>query len=219
LFKGKTRPPQVEMNKNEVIEKIREMRIIPVIRTESAEKAKLVVEALVKGGINILEITMTIPGAVELIAELDDKYKAATIIGAGTVLDQKTAQKCVEAGAKFVVSPILNAEIISFCNKSEIAVMPGALTPSEIYAARENGADLVKVFPASAAGGASYLKALKAVFPNIELIPTGGVTLENAVDYLKAGAFAVGIGGELTKDKEATIIRNARNLLDEINGK
>ena len=207
------------MNKNEVIEKIREMRIIPVIRTESAEKAKLVVEALVKGGINILEITMTIPGAVELIAELDDKYKAATIIGAGTVLDQKTAQKCVEAGAKFVVSPILNAEIISFCNKSEIAVMPGALTPSEIYAARENGADLVKVFPASAAGGASYLKALKAVFPNIELIPTGGVTLENAVDYLKAGAFAVGIGGELTKDKEATIIRNARNLLDEINGK
>jgi len=219
LFKGKTRPPQVEMNKNEVIEKIREMRIIPVIRTESAEKAKLVVEALVKGGINILEITMTIPGAVELIAELDDKYKAATIIGAGTVLDQKTARRCVEAGAKFVVSPILNAEIISFCNKSEIAVMPGALTPSEIYAARENGADLVKVFPASAAGGASYLKALKAVFPNIELIPTGGVTLENAVDYLKAGAFAVGIGGELTKDKEATITKNARNLLDEINGK
>ncbi len=207
------------MNKNEVIEKIREMRIIPVIRTESAEKAKLVVEALVKGGINILEITMTIPGAVEMIAELDDKYKAAAIIGAGTVLDQKTARRCVEAGAKFVVSPILNAEIISFCNKSEIAVMPGALTPSEIYAARENGADLVKVFPASAAGGASYLKALKAVFPNIELIPTGGVNLENAVDYLKAGAFAVGIGGELTKDKEATIIRNARNLLDEINGK
>jgi len=219
LFKGKTRPPQVEMNKNEVIEKIRVMRIIPVIRAESAEKAKLVVEALVKGGINILEITMTIPGAVELIAELADKYKAAAIIGAGTVLDQKTARRCVEAGAKFVVSPILNAEIISFCNKSEIAVMPGALTPSEIYAARENGADLVKVFPASAAGGASYLKALKAVFPNIELIPTGGVTLENAVDYLKAGAFAVGIGGELTKDKEATIIRNARNLLDEINGK
>lgn len=160
---------------------------------------------------------MTIPGAVELIAELADKYKAAAIIGAGTVLNRKTARRCVEAGAKFVVSPILDAEIISFCNNSEIAVMPGALTPTEIYAAWRAGADLVKIFPASAAGGASYIKAVKAVFPNIKIIPTGGVNLETAVDYLKAGAFAVGMGGELTNAKQSLIIENVSKLLDKLN--
>lgn len=204
------------MNKTEVIEKIRELRIIPVIRSESADRAKLVVEALVKGGINILEITMTIAGAIELIAELTIEYKDAAIIGAGTVLDKNTARKCVEAGAKFVVSPILNSETVSFCSQSEIVVMPGALTPTEIYAAWRAGADAVKIFPVSAAGGASYVKALKTVFPHIELIPTGGINLETAVDYIKAGALAVGMGGELIKDNDSIISTYARQLLETL---
>lgn len=202
------------MNKTEVTEKIRESRIIPVIRTDSAGKAKNIIEALVKGGIDILEVTMTIPGAPRLIAELTDEYKGAAIIGAGTVLDKKTARKCVEAGAKFIVSPILNAEVVSFCNQSEIVVMPGALTPTEIFTAWKAGADIVKVFPVGAAGGAPYVKAVKAVFPHIEIVPTGGIRLENAVDYINAGAFAVGMGGELTKDEQSSITTNARRLRD-----
>jgi len=160
---------------------------------------------------------MTIPGAVELIARLSDEYKnSAVVIGAGTVLDAETARNCIEAGAKFVVSPFLNVEIISFCNRNEIAVMPGALTPTEIFTARQVGADMVKVFPVSAMGGASYVKAVKTVFPQINIVPTGGISLDSAVDYIKAGASAVGIGGELTGVEESIITKQARNLLDRI---
>ncbi len=209
---------KVKMDKTEVIEKIRDTKIIPVIRAESADKAQIIIEALVRGGIDVLEITMTIPNAVELIARLSDEYKnTAVVIGAGTVLDKKTAQKCVRAGAKFVVSPILNLEIVSFCNQNKTAVMPGALTPTEIFTARQAGADIVKVFPVSAMGGVSYLKAVKTVFPHIEMIPTGGINLENAVDYIKAGALAVGLGSELTKAKELTVTTKTRNLLAKIN--
>ncbi len=209
---------KVKMDKTEVIEKIRDTKIIPVIRAESADKAQIIIEALVRGGIDVLEITMTIPNAVELIARLSDEYKnTAVVIGAGTVLDKKTAQKCVRAGAKFVVSPILNLEIVSFCNQNKTAVMPGALTPTEIFTARQAGADIVKVFPVSAMGGVSYLKAVKTVFPHIEMIPTGGINLKNAVDYIKAGALAVGLGSELTKAKELTVTTKTRNLLAKIN--
>jgi len=204
------------MNKTEVIEKIRELRIISVIRTDSADKAKLIIEALVKGGINILEVTMTIPDAARLIAELTGEYKEAAIIGAGTVLDVQTAKKCVEAGAKFIVSPLLDLETVSFCNQSKIVVMPGALTPTEIYAAWRAGADAVKIFPVSTAGGASYVKAVKTVFPHVEIVPTGGVSLESAIDYINAGAFAVGMGSELTREKETAITERARKLLDKI---
>ncbi len=205
------------MKKNEIIEKIGETKIIPVIRTDSADKARIIVEALIDGGIDVLEVTMTIPGAVELIARLSDEYKnSAVVIGAGTVLDAETARNCIEAGAKFVVSPFLNVEIISFCNRNEIAVMPGALTPTEIFTARQVGADMVKVFPVSAMGGASYIKAVKTVFPQINIVPTGGISLDSAVDYIKAGASAVGIGGELTGVEESIITKQARNLLDRI---
>lgn len=207
------------MKKKQVIETIKETKIIPVIRTDSADKAKIIIKALIKGGIDVLEVTMTIPGAVELIAELVNQYKNKAIIGAGTILDKNTAQKCIEAGAEFIVSPIFNAEIVSFCNRNEITVMAGALTPTEIYTARIAGADMVKVFPVSAMGGASYVKAVKAVFPNVEIVPTGGVKLENAVDYLKAGALAVGMGGELTNEKESVITNNAYNLLRQIKSK
>ena len=204
------------MNKSEVIEKIRNTGIIPVIRADSHEKAQTIIKALVAGGINVLEITMTIPNAVELIKQLTSEYKSGVLIGAGTVLDKQTADKCIEAGAKFIVSPILDLETVSFCNRSEIAALSGALTPTEIYSAQKAGADLIKIFPISAMGGVSYLKAVKTIFPQIEFVPTGGINLENAADYIKSRAFAIGIGGELTKGLETTITKNAQNLSNSI---
>lgn len=204
------------MNKDEVIEKIRNTRIIPVIRADSHEKAQTIIKALVAGGINVLEITMTIPNAVELIKQLTSEYKSGVVIGAGTVLDKQTAEKCIEAGAKFIVSPILDLETVAFCNRDKIAALPGALTPTEIYSAQKAGADLIKIFPISAMGGVSYLKAVKTIFPQIEFVPTGGINLENAADYIKSRAFAIGIGGELTKGLETTITKNAQNLSNSI---
>lgn len=204
------------MNKSEIIEKIRETGIVPVIRADSHKNAQVIIKALIAGGIDVLEVTMTIPNAVELIEQLTSDYKGTAVIGAGTVLDKQTAEKCIEAGAKFIVSPILDLETVSFCNQNEIAILPGALTPTEIFAAQKAGADLIKVFPVSAMGGVSYLKALKTVLPQIKFVPTGGITLENAVDYVKSGAFAIGIGGELTKGLETTITKNAQNLSDTI---
>lgn len=204
------------MNKTEVRSKIKEIGIIPVIRTDSADQARTISQTLIEAGINVLEITLTIPGAVYLIAELTAEYKTAAVIGAGTVLDSQTARLCGDAGAQFVVSPVADAEMISFCNRNEILVMPGALTPTEIFAAHTAGADIVKVFPVGAMGGAAYLKSLKAIFPHIEIIPTGGVKIDDAAEYLKAGAFAVGIGTELTGGTKSDIARRSRILLDEI---
>ncbi len=206
----------MKMNKNEVIERIRETGIIPVIRADSHAQAQIIIKALIAGGINVLEITMTIPNAVELIEQLTGEYKNAAVIGAGTVLDKQTAERCIKAGANFIVSPILDLETVAFCNRNKIAALPGALTPNEIFAAHKAGADLIKVFPVSAVGGVSYLKAVKTVFPQIEFVPTGGINLENAADYIKSGAFAIGIGGELTKGLETTITKNAQNLSNSI---
>jgi 2-dehydro-3-deoxyphosphogluconate aldolase/(4S)-4-hydroxy-2-oxoglutarate aldolase len=185
------------MNKAEVIEKIKEIGVLPVIRANSEAEARQVVEAVKNGGITTIEVTMTVPNAVELIENLAKDYGDEILIGAGTVLDAETAAKCIKAGAKFIISPALNLETIKFCNESEITVMPGALTPTEILTAWNAGADFVKVFPASAMGGASYLKAVKAPLPHIKLIPTGGVSLDTAESFIKAGAEAVGVGGEL----------------------
>lgn len=204
------------MNKTEVRSKIKETGIVPVIRTDSAEKARTIIKALIEGGINVLEITMTIPGAIQLIAELTGEYNMVAVIGAGTVLDAETARRCVAAGAQFIVSPIAVSGMISLCNQKEIIVMPGALTPTEIFAAQAAGADIVKVFPVGAMGGVSYLKSVKAVFPHIEIVPTGGINPENAVDYLKAGALAVGIGSELTSGEASEITKRAQLLLGEI---
>lgn len=185
------------MNKKQVIGQIRAVGVLPVIRADSRDEAAQIVRAVKGGGISIVEITMTVPDALELIRDLAQTYGDEILIGAGTVLDAETARKCIEAGARFVISPALNLETIKFCNEREIVVMPGALSPTEIVTAWNAGADFVKVFPANALGGASYLKSLKAPLPDIKLIPTGGVSLATAADFIKAGAEAVGVGGDL----------------------
>ena len=185
------------MNKTEVIQRIKDVGVIPVVRASSEGEAISVVEAIKAGGLPILEITMTVPRAVEVIETLSARYGNEAIVGAGTVLDPESARACILAGAQFIVSPALNLETIACCRELDVTVMPGALTPTEIVMAWNAGADLVKVFPAGAMGGASYIKSLKAPLPQIELIPTGGVTLANAADFIKAGAAAVGVGTDL----------------------
>lgn len=189
------------MNKQEVLKFIKREKLIPVIRAATAGEAVQAVEILASSGIKIFEITLTTPGAVELIRELGGAGGSQILIGAGTVLSRANAEKCVEAGAKFIVSPSFDAETIEFCRANEIAAMPGALTPTEISKAWQAGADCVKVFPCEAMGGAKYLKALKSVFPHIEMMPTGGVSLETIADFLESGAFAVGVGADLVDVK------------------
>ncbi len=208
------------MTKSKVLERIRATGLIPVVRAESAAQAMRAVEAIKAGGIDVLEVTMTVPGAVGVIAELAKAFGAEALIGAGTVLDPATAEKCIQAGAQFIVSPALNEDTIAFCRERDIAIFPGALTPTEVVRAWSAGADAVKVFPAGAVGGASYLKALKAPLPQIELIPTGGVSLKTAADFIKAGAMALGIGADLVNMKalrdgnEELITQRARQFLD-----
>ena len=185
------------MSKNEIIERIFAGGVIPVIRADSAHEARLCIDALIAGGITVVEVTMTVPDAVGLIAELAKDVADDILIGAGTVLDAETASECIAAGARFIVSPATNYDVIQYCVDSEIVVMPGALTPTEIVNAWEAGADFVKVFPAGSMGGAGYLKSLKAPLPHIRLIPTGGVSQSNAADFIRAGAEAVGVGADL----------------------
>ena len=208
------------MTKTEVLKRIRETGLIPVVRADSADQAMRAVAALKAGGLNILEVTMTIPGAIEVIQTLAAEYGDETLIGAGTVLDPETAQTCIRAGAKFIVSPALNEETIKFCRRQDVAIFPGALTPTEVVRAWKLGADAVKVFPAGAVGGAGYLKALKAPLPQIELIPTGGVSLKTAADFIKAGAMALGVGADLVDPKAlregnaALLTERAREFLE-----
>ena len=189
------------MSRAEVIKQIKDTGVIPVVRASSADEAMRAIDAIREGGISILEITMTVPGAVALIEQVAKLYGDVATVGAGTVLDPETATACIEAGAKFVVSPALNLETIARCQRHDIAVMPGALTPTEVVHAWNAGADFVKVFPAGAVGGPSYLKALKAPLPQIELVPTGGVSLKTAADFIKAGAAALGVGADLVDIK------------------
>ena len=189
------------MNKSDVLQRIRDTGLIPVVRAESADQAMRAVEAIKAGGVGVLEVTMTVPGAIGVIAQLAKAYEGEAVIGAGTVLDPETARACIQAGAQFIVSPALNEETIVFCRENDVAVFPGALTPTEVLRAWNAGADAVKVFPAGAVGGASYLKALKAPLPQIELVPTGGVSLKTAADFIKAGAMALGVGADLVDMK------------------
>lgn len=207
-------------NKSEVVKKIKEIGVLPVIRATSETEARKVIEAVVAGGITTIEVTMTVPNAIALIENLANDFADEILIGAGTVLDAATAAKCIDVGAKFIISPALNLETIKLCNERGIVVMPGALTPTEILTAWNAGADFVKVFPASAMGGSSYLKAIKAPLPQIKLIPTGGVSLSNAADFIKAGAEAVGVGGELVdlkavrENRPQTITETAKKYLE-----
>ncbi|HEU4796118.1 MAG TPA: bifunctional 4-hydroxy-2-oxoglutarate aldolase/2-dehydro-3-deoxy-phosphogluconate aldolase [Pyrinomonadaceae bacterium] len=185
------------MDKAAVLQTIRDIGIIPVVRAQSADEAMKAIDAIREGGISILEITMTVPGAVGVIEEVSRRYGNEALVGAGTVLDGETARVCINAGARFVVSPALNLETIAVCRRDDVAVMPGALTPTEVVQAWSAGADFVKVFPAGAVGGASYIKSLKAPLPQIDLVPTGGVSLKTAADFIKAGASALGVGADL----------------------
>ena len=169
---------------------------MPVLRAESVEKALALADAIAAGGVTALEITMTVPGAIQVMRKLAET-RPDILVGAGTVLDPETARMCILEGAQFVVSPALNLGTVEMCQRYSIAVLPGALTPTEIVTAWQAGADVVKVFPASAMGGASYLKSVKAPLPQVELIPTGGVSLATAKDFLQAGAFALGVGADL----------------------
>jgi 2-dehydro-3-deoxyphosphogluconate aldolase / (4S)-4-hydroxy-2-oxoglutarate aldolase len=181
----------------EVLALVRATGIIPVIRAESADAALRVVEALIAAALPVAEITMTVPGAIGAIEAAAQRFGADVLLAGGTVIDATTARCAIDAGAELIVSPCLVREVIDTARERGAAVMPGALTPTEIVDATRTGADLVKVFPASAVGGAAYLRALRGPFPDLALVPTGGVTLENVGEFVRAGAAAVGVGGEL----------------------
>jgi len=187
------------MDKQGVRDRILEIGIVPVVRASSKREALIAVEAVTAGGIPIVEITMTVPGAVDVIRELVKSNLSEVLIGAGTVLDAETARRCRDAGAEFLVSPALNMETIEFTAKEKLLMMAGALTPTEIVKAWKAGSDFVKVFPCGQVGGAKYIKAIKGPLPQIPLVPTGGVNLNTAAEFLEAGAEALGIGGELVQ--------------------
>lgn len=189
------------MNKAEIIHQIEELGLVPVVRASSADEAMQVIEAIKAGGVNVLEITMTVPGAIRVIERIADKYGSEVLVGAGTVLDPETARACLLAGAQFIVSPALNLETIALCHRYSAPICPGVLTPTEVITAWSAGVDFVKVFPCGSVGGASYIKNLKGPFPQIKMIPTGGVSLKTAQDFIKAGASALGVGTDLVDVK------------------
>jgi len=188
------------MDKIKVLEELKTIGLVPVLRADSVAKALALAEAIAAGGVTVLEITMTVPGAMQVMRTLAET-RPDILIGAGTVLDPETARMCILEGAQFVVSPAVNTKTIEMCHRYSIAVLPGGLTPTEVVTAWQAGADVVKVFPASAMGGAAYLKNLKAPLPQVELIPTGGVSLHSAMSFLEAGAFALGVGSDLVDAK------------------
>ncbi len=178
-------------------EMIERVGLIPVLRAKSTTQARAVVEAMIAGGVNIVEVTMTVPGAINLLKELRREYGSKLLLGSGTVTTAEQAQATIDAGAEFVVSPSLHPDVIVATKRNHKISCPGALTPTEAITAWNAGADYVKIFPCSAVGGASYLKALLAPFPQLKVIPTGGVTLQTAASFLQAGARALGVGSDL----------------------
>jgi 2-dehydro-3-deoxyphosphogluconate aldolase/(4S)-4-hydroxy-2-oxoglutarate aldolase len=185
------------MTIDEVILKIGEIGIVPVVRAASVDEATRAVEAICAGGIPVVEITMTVPNAVSVIREVAKQYGTKVFIGAGTVTTAEQAESCLRAGAEFLVSPGLSAPVLSVARASEKLAIPGALTPTEVMNAHDHGARLVKIFPCGNVGGPKYLRSLKAPFPNAQLIPTGGVNAANAAEFIAAGAFALGVGADL----------------------
>src|ERR1700686_4374083 len=201
------------MKSREILKFITDVGIVPVVRTSSAETAVQAVEAMYQGGVRAAEITMTVPGAIRALEKVADRLGDKMMLGAGTVLDPETARACMLAGAQFFVTPSLRLSTIEMVKRYSKVICPGALTPTEVLTAWEAGADVVKIFPCGNVGGPKYIKALKGPFPQIEMIPTGGVNLETAGDFLKAGAAAVAVGGELV---DAKLIREGRfDLIEE----
>ena len=176
---------------------IERVGLIPVLRAKSITQGRVVVDAMVAGGVTVVEVTMTVPGAIDLLKELKKAYGSELLLGSGTVTTADQAQATIDAGAEFVVSPSLHPQVIAKTKANKKISCPGALTPTEAITAWDAGADYVKIFPCSAVGGASYLKSLLAPFPHLKLIPTGGVTLDTAASFVKAGARALGVGSDL----------------------
>ena len=185
------------MTIDDVIRRIGEIGIVPVVRAATVDEATRAVEAICAGGIPVVEITMTVPNAVSVIREVAQQYRDKVLIGAGTVTTAEQAESCIRAGAEFLVSPGLAAPVLSVARVSAKLAIPGALTPTELMNAQDHGARLVKIFPCGNVGGPKYLRSLKAPFPNASLIPTGGVNAANAADFIAAGAFALGVGADL----------------------
>lgn len=210
------------MEKREIFNRMIEEGVIPVVRVSSAQEAIDVSDAIKAGGISLIEITMSVQGAIDVIKELTKKYKDEIIMGAGTILDPETGRAALLAGAQFIVSPTLNLDLIQLAHRYSAVVVPGAMTPTEILTAWNAGADMVKVFPAAQLGGPEYLKAIRGPLPQVLLVPTGGVNLQNAGAFIKAGATALGVGGELidkkaVKEKKFNIITdNTRAFLKAV---
>ncbi len=209
-------------DKTSNLKRLLDCGIVPVIRASSSDDAMKIVDAIKEGGIDVIEITMTVPNAVKVIEAVAKKFKDEILLGVGTVLDAKTAKESILAGAEFVVGPCINEEVIKLCRGYSKIVMPGAMTPTEIVNAWGMGADIVKVFPVSNLGGPKYIKAIKTPLPQILLNATGGVNLENAGEFIKAGASVVSVGTELI-DKEAVrsgkfevITKNAREFKEAV---
>jgi 2-dehydro-3-deoxyphosphogluconate aldolase / (4S)-4-hydroxy-2-oxoglutarate aldolase len=195
--------------------------IVAVIRMTQPDRIRAVIDALVDGGVRALEITMTVPGAIDMIGELTKTRPDGFVLGAGTVLDGETARLVILAGAQFVVSPVLRHDVITTCHRYDVAVIPGCFTPTEILAAWEAGADLVKVFPATVLGPA-FVKDVRAPLPQVKLMPTGGVSIDNAGDWIRAGAAAVGVGAALLDPKAIAarqytcVTDNARRIVQNV---
>ncbi len=210
------------MNKEQVLDRVFKTAAVAVVRLKEPEKLIKVSEAIKLGGIDIIEITMTVPNAIEQIKILTDEMGNELVVGVGSVLNKETAEKAVDAGAKYVVSPIVKADIISTARDMGVPVMPGAFTPTEIQFAFEEGADIVKVFPADNLG-MQYFKNVLAPMPHLKLMPTGGVSLTNAGDWLAAGACAVGVGSALLdkvaieEENYSQLTENAQLLMTSIN--
>jgi len=209
-----------EVDKQKARSRIEEIGIVPVVRASSPREACIAAEAVCKGGIPIVEITMTVPGAIEVIRELAKSCGSEVLIGAGTVLNVEDARRCIDAGAQFLVTPGFNRATVEFAARESKLIMAGALTPTEVIEAWTAGSDFVKVFPCGQVGGAKYIKALKGPLPQIPLVPTGGVNLSTAAEFIEAGAAALGIGGELVQpealksNKPELIVETARKFLE-----
>jgi 2-dehydro-3-deoxyphosphogluconate aldolase/(4S)-4-hydroxy-2-oxoglutarate aldolase len=210
------------MKTEDVLKFIGAVGIVPVIRAMNADEAVCAVEAVLAGGIPVVEITMTVPNAAAVIGQVASRYGDQVLVGAGTVLTSEQAKMCLDAGAEFIVSPGLSLAVLTTVQSCGKLAIPGALTPTELMTAREQGATLIKIFPCGSLGGPKYLKSLKAPFPNVSLIPTGGVNASNAAEYLEGGAFALGVGAELVdavairEGKSAKIVAAARELVETV---
>lgn len=210
------------MSNDEVVKRIADVGIVPVVRAASVDEANRAVEAICAGGIPVVEITMTVPNAVTVIRELVQQRGNEVLIGAGTVTTAEQAESCLRAGAQFLVSPGLAVSVLAVARANSKLAIPGALTPTELMNAQEQGAKIIKIFPCGNVGGAKYLKSLKAPFPQACLIPTGGVNAANAADFIAAGAFALGVGADLVdaaalrEGNLAKITASARELVDAV---